>query len=194
MVLLEGIELSTSPLPRECSTTELPQPTSRSPMDFRRFGQPRLHGVAGTCVEPRRVIRHRDTGLTRNSGSVLPSRCRRLALALCVPLLKTRIAPRVGRPIRRAQQRHLDPPTARHKHRVKPVPLGRCRPARAAAAAKPAIHTPIPARAAGAIAAVPRPPCGRLQVLLHRHRHPSIGPPPLDEVLSKQKGSYIVIC
>ena len=26
MVLLEGIELSTSPLPRECSTTELQQP------------------------------------------------------------------------------------------------------------------------------------------------------------------------
>ena len=29
MVLLEGIELSTFPLPRECSTTELQQPGSR---------------------------------------------------------------------------------------------------------------------------------------------------------------------
>ena len=31
MVLLEGIELSTSPLPRECSTTELQQRRARLP-------------------------------------------------------------------------------------------------------------------------------------------------------------------
>ena len=40
VVLLEGIELSTSPLPRECSTTELQQPTGACPTVYGRPGQP----------------------------------------------------------------------------------------------------------------------------------------------------------
>ncbi len=57
MVLLEGIELSTSPLPRECSTTELQQrrgvngaalvggtPARRNPVDFWAVQQ-KLGGV-----------------------------------------------------------------------------------------------------------------------------------------------------
>ena len=40
MVLLEGIELSTSPLPRECSTTELQQLMGLLPMDYGQRGQP----------------------------------------------------------------------------------------------------------------------------------------------------------
>jgi hypothetical protein len=34
MVLRERIELPTSPLPRECSTTELPQPDLQEAADF----------------------------------------------------------------------------------------------------------------------------------------------------------------
>ena len=41
MVLLEGIELSTSPLPRECSTTELQQ-RSRIPYGQRLARSSRL--------------------------------------------------------------------------------------------------------------------------------------------------------
>jgi hypothetical protein len=35
MVLRERIELSTSPLPRECSTTELPQPLMAGLLPYR---------------------------------------------------------------------------------------------------------------------------------------------------------------
>ena len=49
MVLPEGIELSTSPLPRECSTTELRQ---QKPIEGRASGLEVLRGVFG--VNPRR--------------------------------------------------------------------------------------------------------------------------------------------
>ena len=59
VVLLEGIELSTSPLPRECSTTELQQPFDwREPRNrlcnlaqppFSPF--PSTHGLVGVTSE-----------------------------------------------------------------------------------------------------------------------------------------------
>ena len=42
MVLLEGIELSTSPLPRECSTTELQQPCGVTKRGLPSFRGPRV--------------------------------------------------------------------------------------------------------------------------------------------------------
>ena len=53
MVLLEGIELSTSPLPRECSTTELQQRRARLPS---RWGG----SVQGMANAKRQLMAERD--------------------------------------------------------------------------------------------------------------------------------------
>src|SRR4028119_803140 len=57
MVLRERIELSTSPLPMECSTTELPQ-----------------HSVTGTVTPPDRLVQHAfKPSITRQNRESPPS-------------------------------------------------------------------------------------------------------------------------
>ena len=62
LVLLEGIELSTSPLPRECSTTELQQP----PACFL--------WITANAVNPDRKNTHRTAVIYRPSATVADTR------------------------------------------------------------------------------------------------------------------------
>jgi hypothetical protein len=82
LVLLEGIELSTSPLPRECSTTELQQPTGLFPMDYRLSGQPQLQEHASNSGD---LSAFSDTWLTRGSYNV-PSAHARTGCDLLCPI------------------------------------------------------------------------------------------------------------
>ncbi len=114
MVLRERIELSTSPLPRECSTTELPQLSperlfdipergrmshrpafeARGGLEARRPPGYRCNGLAGT---PRRRYKNRLARCGRKSG---PAARRSVA--------QPGSAPRSGRGGRRFESSHSD--------------------------------------------------------------------------------------
>ena len=69
MVLPEGIELSTSPLPRECSTTELPQLSPERILIFRSAGVCRIGPVPRQGAGSKSV----DARLSRTD---VPNGCR----------------------------------------------------------------------------------------------------------------------
>ena len=93
MVLQERIELSTSPLPRECSTTELLQrPGARSPERAGLVPQPRAHGKPMNRVRTGRAMAQPSRQAARGGHGRQGGRARRDGLFRAVDRGRSRIA------------------------------------------------------------------------------------------------------